>query len=350
MNRRIDALRKTLSDGECVFISSYPNIFYFSKFTSGDAYLIISHDKTVIITDSRYTVQAKEQCPDFEIWDISKGIAAAFDEFSENTVFYEEKDISVGFYINLKKRCTTKTFVPASDKISIFRRIKDKDEIKTIHQAEQLGDLAFEHIIKIIKPGMTEIEVATELEYFLRKNGALKLSFDTVAASGYRSSMPHGVASKKEIKNGEFLTLDFGCILDGYCSDMTRTVAVGYISEQEKEVYDIVLKAQEEALKQMKIGMKCSEIDGIARNIITKAGYGENFGHSLGHSVGIEIHEAPNFSSKSPDVFAEGNVITVEPGIYIDNHFGVRIEDVVAAVDGEIINLTSSPKELIIIN
>lgn len=350
MNKRIDKLIKSLSDDECVFVSSYPNIFYYSGFKSEDAYLLISRRELIIITDSRYTVQAKEQCPDFKICDISKGIEKAFENLTENTVLYEEKNVSVGFYINLKQKCTNKTFIPGSDKISSLRRIKDKNEIKAICEAEKLGDLAFEHILKVIKPGMTEIGVASEIEYFFRKNGASKLSFDTIAASGYRTSMPHGVASKKEIKNGEFLTLDFGCVLDGYCSDMTRTVAIGYIEEHEKEIYNLVLKAQNKALKNMRIGMKCSDIDAIARKVISDAGYGENFGHSLGHSVGIEIHEAPNFSSKSQDVFQNGNVITVEPGIYIDNRFGVRIEDIVAAQDGEIINLTNSPKELIIIN
>lgn len=349
MNSRIDSLRNTLSENECVFISSYPNIFYFSGFTAEDAYLLISCDKKTIITDSRYVVQAKEQCLEFEIINISEGFSEIFRKYAKNDILYEEKDISVGFYINLKKLCGTKNFIPASDKISSFRRIKDKAEIKAIHQAEQLGDLALEYILKLIKPDMTENSIAAEIEYFFRKHGASRLSFDTVAASGYRSSMPHGTASKKKIQSGELLTLDFGCVLDGYCADMTRTVAVGNVSDYEKEIYNIVLKAQNEALEKMKIGMKCADIDSLARSVIDAEGYGKCFGHSLGHSVGIEIHEAPNFSPKSEDIFTEGNVITVEPGIYIDNRFGVRIEDMVAAYDGEIINLTASPKELIIL-
>lgn len=349
MNKRIEALKNTLQDNECVFISSYPNIFYYSGFTSEDAYLIISHNENIIITDSRYTVQAKEQCPDFVLVNISEGFDKIFKNISSSVVLYEEKDISVGFYINLKKQTPEKSFVPASDKICSFREKKDSLEIKKIYEAEKLGDAAFSHILNIIKPGMKEVEVASELEYFMRKNGASKLSFETVIASGVRSCMPHGTASEKVIEKGELVTLDFGCVLDGYCSDMTRTVAIGNISTKEREIYEVVLKAQMTALADMRVGMKCSDIDKIARDIISNYGYSENFGHSLGHSVGIQIHENPNFSPKFEVVFENGHVITVEPGIYIEGLGGVRIEDVVAATDNKIINLTNSPKELIIL-
>ncbi len=349
MNKRIDALKNSLQSNECVLISSYPNIFYYSGFTSADAYLIISQDDTIIVTDSRYTVQAKEECPEFDMINISEGFERIFKKINKSVVLYEEKHLSVGMYIFFKRICTDKTFTPASDKISLLRQKKDSYEIKKIQLAEELGDAAFEHILNFIKPGISEIEIASELEYFMRKNGAAKLSFDTVVASGVRSSMPHGTASEKLIEAGDLVTLDFGCILDGYCSDMTRTVAVNKIGTREKEIYDIVLKAQEAVLSDVKIGMKCCEIDKIARDIISVAGYGENFGHSLGHSVGIEIHEAPNFSSKSSDVFENGHVVTVEPGIYIEGLGGVRIEDVIAADDNNIVNLTKSPKDLIIL-
>lgn len=349
MNNRIEALRNTLADNECVFISSYPNIFYFSGFTSEDAFLIISHEEKIIVTDSRYFVQAGVECPDFKLLDIKNGFEEIFKTISQSVICYEEKDISVGFYINLKKACKDKTFVPKNDDISSFRKIKDLSEIKKIEQAETLGDLAFSHILGYIKTGMSEIEVASELEYFMRKNGAQKLSFETVVASGIRSSMPHGTASRKIIEDGDLLTLDFGCVLDGYCSDMTRTVGIGHLDQRSKEIYNIVLKSQSEALKNIKVGMNCSDIDKISRDIIENAGYGENFGHSLGHSVGIQIHESPNFSPKSYDIFENGNVITVEPGIYIENFGGVRIEDVIAAIDGKVFNLTKSPKELIIL-
>lgn len=181
----------------------------------------------------------------------------------------------------------------------------------------------------------------------MKKQGATALSFDTISASGIRSAMPHGIATDKKIENGDFLTLDFGCVFEGYCSDMTRTVVVGKANDKQKEIYNTVLKAQTTAIDAIKAGMKCSEVDGVARKIITDAGYGENFGHSLGHSVGIEIHENPSFSPKSNAVVQNGNVITVEPGIYIDGFGGVRIEDLIVVQNGKAVNLTSSPKDLI---
>ena len=235
------------------------------------------------------------------------------------------------------------------EKINAPRRNKDADEIKKITDAERLGDEAFSYVLNKIKAGVTEKEIAFELEFFMRKHGAAGLSFETISASGKRGAMPHGVASDKVIENGDLLTLDFGCVLDGYCSDVTRTVAIGNVSDWQKEIYDVVLKAQKSALAELAAGKKCSEADAVARDIIKSAGYGANFGHSLGHSVGIEIHESPNLSPKSTDTVENGNVLTVEPGIYIDGMGGVRIEDVAAIVDGKAINITHSPKELIIL-
>ena len=195
---------------------------------------------------------------------------------------------------------------------------------------------------------MTEREVALELEFYMRKNGASGTSFDTIVASGKRSSMPHGVAMDKVIGIGDFVTIDFGCRLDGYCSDMTRTLLIGKCSDRQREIYDTVLKAQKAAIAAIKPGVKCSEIDAVARNIIKEAGYGDNFGHSLGHSVGIEIHEKPNFAPKSCDIVEIGNVRTVEPGIYIEGFGGVRIEDVIAVSENNI-NLTKTCKDLTIL-
>ena len=181
----------------------------------------------------------------------------------------------------------------------------------------------------------------------MRKQGASGLSFDTIAASGVRSAMPHGLVSEKVIESGDFLTLDFGCVYNGYCSDMTRTVAVGKASEKQREIYSIVLNAQESAIAAIQPGKACNEIDAVARNIIRDAGYGDNFGHGLGHSVGIEIHENPSFSPGCTEIIKPGHVITVEPGIYIENFGGVRIEDLVVITEDGIINTTSSPKMLI---
>ena len=348
MQSRIDKLCEKMHDNEAVFISSYPNIFYYSGFTSEDAYLLISHSGKYIITDSRYTIQAREQAKGFEVIDIAKGFEKIFSRIDEKYIGFEESYMSVGENKRIRAKLKDgQDFVEMQNLINKPREIKDECEIKKIAEAEKIGDMAFEYILGRIKEGVTEREIALDLEFFMKKQGATALSFDTISASGIRSAMPHGIATDKKIENGDFLTLDFGCVFEGYCSDMTRTVVVGKENDKQKEIYNTVLKAQTTAIDAIKAGMKCSEVDGVARKIITDAGYGENFGHSLGHSVGIEIHENPSFSPKSNAVVQNGNVITVEPGIYIDGFGGVRIEDLIVVQNGKAVNLTSSPKELI---
>ena len=348
MQSRIDKLCEKMHDNEAVFISSYPNIFYYSGFTSEDAYLLISHRGKYIITDSRYTIQAREQAKGFEVIDIANGFEKIFSRIDEKYIGFEESYMSVGENKRIRAKLKDgQDFVEMQNLINKPREIKDECEIKKIAEAEKIGDMAFEYILGRIKEGVTEREIAFDLEFFMKKQGATALSFDTISASGIRSAMPHGIATDKKIENGDFLTLDFGCVFEGYCSDMTRTVVVGKANDKQKEIYNTVLKAQTTAIDAIKAGMKCSEVDGVARKIITAAGYGENFGHSLGHSVGIEIHENPSFSPKSNAVVQNGNVITVEPGIYIDGFGGVRIEDLIVVQNGKAVNLTSSPKELI---
>lgn len=348
MQTRIDVLRAELKDDEAVFISSYPNIFYYSGFTSEDANLIISHDRQILITDSRYTIQAKQQSPEFEIVDITKGLENIFSGISETLIGYEEGNVTVKQYRTIRSKLGShKELIEMQKRISAPRRIKSEYEIKRIGEAEKIGDEAFSYILSRIKAGRTERDIALELEYFMKKQGATDLSFDTISASGVRSAMPHGMASDKVIEKGDFLTLDFGCVFEGYCSDMTRTVVVGKADERQREIYDIVLKAQESAISELECGKKCSDIDFVARKIISDAGYGANFGHGLGHSVGIEIHEMPSLSPKCDDIIKSGHILTVEPGIYIENWGGVRIEDLTAVTENGVINLTHSPKNLI---
>ncbi len=348
MQTRVERLCEKLHDNEAIFISSYPNIFYYSGFTSEDAYLLISHNEKFIITDSRYTIQAREQTKGFEVLDIKEGFEQIFSRTSAMYIGYEENAMSVREYKRLRMKLTdNQSFVEKQRVINELRSLKDDYEIKKIADAEKIGDEAFSHALGMIKAGMTEREIAFEIEFFMKKHGAAALSFDIIAASGVRSAMPHGTASDKVIENGDFLTLDFGCVYDGYCSDMTRTVVIGKANSRQKEIYDIVLRAQLAALDAIKVGKPCHEVDAAARNLIKDAGYGENFGHGLGHSVGIEIHENPSFSPKCDTEIQNGHVITVEPGIYIDGFGGVRIEDLVAIQDGKAVNLTHSPKELI---
>lgn len=343
---RIDNLFSGVGENEGFVITSRANIFYYSGFTSEDAILFLTKNRRILVTDSRYFCQAKLEAPRFEIKDISDGIVKIAKELDCSILHFEEDNVTVREFGIFKE--FEMELVPSSKKISYPRRVKDSAEIEKIKNAEALSAEAFEVLKNELHVGMTEIQAALILENYMRQKGASGTSFDTIVASGTRSSMPHGVATNKIIEKGDFVTIDFGCVLDGYCSDMTRTVVMGNPTDRQREIYDVVLSAQLAAIDAVKIGVPCSQIDMVARDIITDYGYGEYFGHSLGHSVGIEIHESPNFSSKSPDTCENGNVITVEPGIYIDGFGGVRIEDVV--VIGETVeNLTKSCKDLTII-
>lgn len=348
MIKRIEKLMSQFGEDYAVFIKGYANIFYYSGFTSEDAYLLITREKRLLITDGRYFVQAREEAPLYEVVDIRKGWSEIFKLISATMVAFTDKAINYSEYQSIALAFGV-AMVPAQGKIDYPRRIKDASEIELIRQAEEIGDRAFEYVLPLLHVGMTELDVAILLEGFMRRNGAVRTSFNTICASGVRSCMPHGIATDKVIEKGDFLTMDFGCVYKGYCSDMTRTVVFGSPSEKQREIYDTVLRAQLEAIESLSVGMACADIDTVARRIIMEAGYEDNFTHSLGHSVGIDIHELPVFSPKSSDNLCVGNVMSVEPGIYIDNEMGVRIEDLIAVTENGIINLTSSPKELIII-
>ncbi|MDF2653581.1 MAG: Xaa-Pro aminopeptidase [Bacillota bacterium] len=227
--------------------------------------------------------------------------------------------------------------------------IKTAKEIETISRAAALGDRCFSHILGFIEPGMTEKQIAEEIERFLYEGGAEGLAFDTISVSGERSCLPHGEPTDKVIQKGEFLTLDFGAVIDGYCGDMTRTVAIGFVTDEMKRVYDTVLEAQLAAIDFIKAGVACFDADKVARDIIVNAGYGEYYPHGLGHGVGTLVHEAPTLNSKSSEILEKDMVITIEPGIYIPNKFGVRIEDLAIVTDFGIINKVESKKDLIIL-
>lgn len=345
---RIERLTCKLNAAEGAYITSRAGIFYYSGFTSEDAALVITKKDAVLITDSRYLIQAKIQAPNFRIYNIADGLDKLFGELALERLGFEEAYMTVSEYERLKD--ASKAELSAMGKeIAEPRRIKEPGEIEKIRAAESLGDAAFSHVLTKLHAGMTELEAAFEIESFMRKNGASGTSFETIVASGKRSALPHGTATEKVIENGDFVTMDFGCVLDGYCSDMTRTVVIGAASEKQREIYNVVLSAQRAAIAAACEGIACSEVDKVARDIIKEAGYGDCFGHSLGHSVGVEIHENPNFSPRSGDCTQCGNVITVEPGIYIEGFGGVRIEDIVAITPKNVQNLTKSEKELIII-
>lgn len=227
--------------------------------------------------------------------------------------------------------------------------VKTPEELMQILKAAAMGDMCFSHILEFIKPGMTEIAVSDEIERTLRKLGAEALSFPTICVSGVNTTKPHGEPSEKVIEEGDLVTMDFGAVVGGYCGDMTRTIGIGSLSEEQKTVYDIVLRAQTEGVAACKAGVSCKAVDDVCRGIISDAGYGEYFVHGTGHGVGKEVHEAPVLNTKSEDVLAEFMPVTVEPGIYIPDQFGVRIEDLVIITDFGCINAVHSPKELIIV-
>ncbi|WDC85816.1 aminopeptidase P family protein [Caloramator sp. mosi_1] len=324
---------------------------YLSGFTGDDSFLFITKEKSYFITDSRYTEQAQNEVNCFEVLEykppIHDFIKTLADKHNIKRLGVEEDRMSFSDYITYKEKLEGVEIVKLEQTIEKIRMIKDEEEIKLIEKAANIADKAFEHILNFIKPGMTEIEVALELEFFMKKMGASALSFPTIVASGTRSSLPHGTASEKVIKEGEFITLDFGCVYKGYCSDMTRTIVLGKANEKQKEIYNIVLEANEAALKAVKPGISCFDLDKIARDIIVERGYGERFGHGLGHGVGREVHELPFVNYRSKFNLEAGMVITDEPGIYIPGFGGVRIEELVLVTEDGYRVLSKSPKHLI---
>ena len=352
---KIKKLKNLIKEKEldAIMITSKKNRFYFSKFTGTAGTIIVTNNKNYFITDFRYTDQAKEQAEGFEIIEINKNknknLINFLNDYNLNKIGFEDEDLSYKHFQKLKEIDSKKKYFLLSDEINGFRKIKDAEEIDTIKKAIRITDEAFNKIIKFIKPGMKEREVAAELEYYLRKLGGEGPSFDFIIASGKRSALPHGVASDKIIEIGDFIVLDFGTYYKGYCSDMTRTIVVGEPDEKQIEIYNIVLKAHLEVLDKIKPGMTGQQADQIGREIIEEAGYGDNFGHELGHGLGIELHEEPRLSKTSNEILKQGMIITDEPGIYIPDWGGVRIEDDLVVTDEGCESLNRSNKELMII-
>ena len=352
LQRFMTALSATDADG--ALISSEINIRYLCGFAFTDGYLLILKDCSYLLTDPRYSEAAREQVKDFQVVvptdGMLKRIGELCAEHSARTVIIEDGSVTLSEFSRLKEALPSVTLsTGATEMLKELRQIKSEEELERIKQAQRITDKAFEHILGFISPERTEAEVALELEMFMRKEGAEGVAFDTIAVSGRSSSLPHGVPSRRPLSQG-FLTMDFGARLDGYCSDMTRTVVIGKADDDMKKIYYTVLSAQQAALDAICEGMLCADADRIARDVIKNAGFGNCFGHGLGHGVGLYIHESPSLSSRadSSSVIRRGNVITVEPGIYIEGKYGCRIEDMIAVGhNGTIINLTESPKELI---
>ncbi|ACL69371.1 M24 family metallopeptidase [Halothermothrix orenii] len=354
MEKRIQQLRKAMKkmDLDSLIIDSSHNRFYLTGFTGTAGRVLFTPENNYFITDFRYTEQAHEQISGFEILEVNQKavveISDILDQDNSSRVGFEARSVTYDVFQKYKKTFNESIkLVPTAGLVEKIRVVKDRSEVETIKKAAEIADSAFKHILDFIKPGVTEREVALELEYFMKKNGGEGNAFDFIVASGKRSSLPHGVASDKVIEDGDFVTMDFGTYYKGYCSDMTRTVIVGEPTPEQKEIYNIVLKAQNEVIKNIRAGMTCKEADAIARDIIAEHGYKDNFGHSLGHGLGVEVHEDPRVSYASDEVLKPGMVVTDEPGIYIADWGGVRIEDDLLITEDGCEVLTSSPKDLI---
>ncbi len=355
MKNRILNLQETLKPDEAFWISSGSNRFYLTGFNSSAGTVLVTKTKAVFFIDFRYFEKAKSIVNSCEVILYDKGDKGIY-EFciQENikTVFVESSYVSLSHYKYLSE--LFQNVIISKDnlldlKLNQMRAIKSSYELEFIKQAQSLTEQTLDYILPRISVGKTEREIMLDMEFFMRSLGAEGVSFDFIVVSGKNSSLPHGVPTTKKIERGDFITMDFGAIVGGYCSDMTRTVAIGPITDEQRTVYDTTLKAQLAAIENIKAGAVCGDIDKIARDIIYDAGYKGCFGHALGHSVGIDVHEAPNLSPNNQAVLEVGNVVTVEPGIYLENKFGVRIEDMVYVTENGCINLTNSPKELIIL-
>ena len=347
-----------------VLVTSPANMRKCSGFR-GEGLVYVSRDLKLVLTDSRYTVAAREECPLFEVVLYKHNLYESWISLLVERLGIEQVSrLSIGFEDEFMTVQTERTiealfqkyelsglaWLPLHKRLDRLRWIKSAQEIREIEQAEHIGDLAFAKIVQKLEDiygsgqTMTEKQIAAWIEFYMKEQGAEATSFDTIAASGIHSSMPHAIPTDRAPEDGDFLTMDFGCKVNGYCSDMTRTVVIGHASVAQKYIYDIVLRAQEAALAAIRPGIMGCEVDEAARKVISAAGYGHCFGHGLGHSVGLMIHEMPCFSPKDETVLEPGMVITVEPGIYIEGAYGVRIEDLVVVTEDGCRNLTHAPK------
>ncbi len=349
----IKKMQSALEKNEAFLVISPENRRYLTGFSSSAGYIIITKTESFFLTDSRYieaATNAITSCKTVLLTDFSAQLCEYIKKFNIVRLLLEGESLSVAKAEQIKKISSAQCdFSKADNEISALRRIKSEEEKNAILKAQSIAEKAFDNILSFIKEGVTEREIALELDFFMLKNGAECVSFETIAVSGKNSSMPHGAPSDKKIEKGDFITMDFGAVCNGYHSDMTRTVAVGEVSSEQAKIYETVLSAQKSSLEILRAGISCKDADAAARDVIANAGYGQFFGHGTGHGVGIEIHEAPTLNPRSGDTLKIGDIVTVEPGIYLPEKFGVRIEDMAFIAENGCENLTKSPKNLIIL-
>ena len=353
MNKRVQAFLDKMQEKELdgIIINNLKNVYYLTGFWGSNGTVFISRDRQILVTDARYIIAAKQEVTGFEIFaerDELTTIAKIAKDMGLSRIGFED-EISVSYYHRMQGAFEGLELVPQTQFVEALRMIKDEAEIETIRKACSVSDRAFHDVLEFIKPGKTEIEIANFLDFRMRELGAAGLSFDTILASGINSSKPHAHPMHKPVELGEAITMDFGCLYEHYVSDMTRTIYLGHVSDEQAEIYNTVLKANQALIDQAKDGLGFRDFDKIPRDIIVEAGYGEYFTHGIGHGIGLDIHEEPYFSQTSTEVIKSGMVLTDEPGIYIEGKYGVRIEDDILITETGCELLTLAPKELIII-
>ena len=356
LENRLNILMERLPpDIDAALICSEVNRRYYTGFFSSAGTLLATRTGCWFIIDARYHEAARGQIKSCEVVLQDRLYDQINDILGRQKVrrmALEEDKVSLSAFAEWKKRLAGIKFVGCdtlSAEIRAQRRRKSEEELRSIAQSQDITDKTFAHILNYIRQGRTEREIALEMEFYSRRIGSETVAFDFIVVSGKHSSLPHGTPSDKPVAEGDFITMDFGSVVDGYCSDMTRTVAVGRVSERQQEVYATVLAAQQAALAEIREGVACSKVDAAARNIIDAGPFKGSFGHSLGHSLGLEVHENPRFAQSSDAVSCLGDVMSVEPGIYLPGEFGVRIEDIVTVTQTGFHNFTQSPKELLIL-
>ena len=353
-NKRINAVKDMLSSKQAALVTDEISIFYFTGFPHSEGYLMITPDNSYLLVDFRYIEAAQNTVKSSDVVIFSNPFETINNLISANNteeILLEADKITVSAFRTMQKEI--KAELTGDEKLSQFikdlRIIKSADEIEKLKTAQNIAEKAYLEVLNMVKPGITERQIALELEYLMKKNGAEKIAFDLITVTGKKTSLPHGVPTDVEVRNGDFVTFDIGAVYEGYHSDMTRTVAVGEVSDKKRQIYDIVLKSHLAGLDAVRAGVSGFDVDKVCRDIIKDAGYGEFFGHGTGHGVGLEIHEEPRVSPKGETILKSGMIITVEPGIYLPDEFGVRIEDTVLVTDNGYETFAHIPKELIIL-
>lgn len=340
------------SEIDAALITEDINRCYFTGMKSSAGTVLVTREKAYLIIDFRYIEKARKTVKEAEVimqGDLYAQINWLLKKHGCKTLAIESQTVTVAALAKMRESIKSEIIDTdaLSSVIDSLRIVKTQDEIDKIIKAQRIAEAAFDDVLNFLKPGVTEKEVQLHIDYFMLTHGAEGLSFDTIAVSGPNTSLCHGVPTDRRVKEGEFFLMDYGATYEGYHSDMTRTVCIGRPTEKMERVYNVVLEAQLKALDFIKAGVTGKEADKVARDVIYAAGYGEAFGHSLGHGVGLEIHETPNASPISPHTFRENMIVTVEPGIYLPNEFGVRIEDFVIIKQDGCENMTLAPKNLI---